>query len=80
MIYNLRVDLETAIEQIEDMCATQIMKSPHWIKVIAQDPDEACHLAMKKVCDAVNKKWEGDSDEIVEIVKNYMKVVKIEKA
>jgi len=80
-MYKVKIDLTSAMEKISHMGMKDILKGPYWIKVHAKDPDAACHAAREKVYSTVNEKWgkHGKSGEqAVEIIKEEMKIVKIE--
>ena len=45
MIYNIKIDLKQAMLKVEKLGIKDVLKGSYWIKVIADDPDEACNSA-----------------------------------
>tara|TARA_R110000824_G_scaffold100893_1_gene239760 strand:- start:1216 stop:1458 length:243 start_codon:yes stop_codon:yes gene_type:complete len=80
MIYNIKIDLKKAMLKAEKVGIKEVLKGSYWIKVIADDPDEACYLATQKVYDTVLKKWGENNSQACEMIKNEMKIIRIEAA
>lgn len=81
-MYKVQIELTVAMEKIAKMGMKDVLNGPYWIKVIANDPDDACHAAVEKVCNTIHKKWgkRGKSgDSAVEIVREHMRIIKIER-
>jgi len=78
MIYNIKIDLKQAMSKAEQLGIKDVLKGSYWIKVIADDPDEACHYATQKVYDTVVKKWGEKNSQACEVIKNEMRIIRIE--
>ena len=80
MIYNIKIDLKQAMLKVEKLGIKDVLKGSYWIKVIADDPDEACNSATQKVYDTVLKKWGEENLQACEVIKNEMRIIRIEAA
>lgn len=80
MIYNIKIDLKQAMLKVEKLGIKDVLKGSYWVKVIAADPDEACNSATQKVYDTVLKKWGEENLQACEVIKNEMRIIRIEAA
>lgn len=80
MIYNIKIDLKQAMLKAEQLGIKEVLKGSYWIKVVADDPDEACNFATQKVYETVLKKWGKENSQACEVIKNEMRITRIEAA
>tara|TARA_Y100001938_G_scaffold140883_1_gene209758 strand:- start:6013 stop:6282 length:270 start_codon:yes stop_codon:yes gene_type:complete len=78
MMYNIKVDLKDAMKKVEKLGIKEVLKGSYWIKVIADDPDDACYAAVQKVYTTVLLKWGEENEHACEIIKNEMRIIKID--
>jgi hypothetical protein len=76
--YRVQLELKSVFDELKSIGIKQALKGPYWIKVQGTDPDDACHLAMKKIkatlCMKAGQKF---SVEISEVLERYMRVIKL---
>ena len=80
MIYNIKIDLKQAMLKAERLGIKEVLKGSYWVKVIANDPDEACYTATQRVYDTVLKKWGEENSQACEMIKYEMRIIRIEAA
>ena len=80
MIYNIKIDLKQAMLKAEHLGIKEVLKGSYWVKVIANDPDEACYTATQRVYDTVLKKWGEENSQACEMIKDEMRIIRIEAA
>jgi hypothetical protein len=55
MLFQVKVDLSKSYEPLNKIGMGEMSKTPYWVRIEADDPDDACSKTIKKVNNAINK-------------------------
>lgn len=78
MIYKVVMDTSKISSLMERFGITEYIKNRCYFFIQAEDPDEACHLAMNKLKEGVLK--HNPIDAVRDIVKDFDNTTKVLKA